>query len=511
MEKGQKIEIRIEDVTTEGQGLGKSSQGLAVFVKDTLPGDQVVVELTKVKKNYAFGRVVEVIKASPHRIEGYCQYKDSCGGCVFADYDYDAQLKLKEKQIKDKLIRIGDLENPKLLPIKGMENPFRYRNKASMAISTGGIITRKGGIVENLGDVSIGFYRTKSHDVVDCYDCLIQSEPAMAAVDAVRRFMEEDNITAYDPKWEKGLMRHVVVKTSFSTGQVMVILVINGKGIPNHEKLVDMIDDAIFNLEPNKDGTVFQLASVVLNVNKHKTSEILGDECITIAGKPTILEEVGDLKFEISPLSFYQVNPIQMKVLYDKAMEYAALKGTETVLDLYCGVGTIGLFAAKEMEKAYALSHGSLDYEKLGKVIGIESVKGAVVDANRNAVINKIVGARYVFGKAEEELPKMLGSEVELSDETENNQEDPNNIKIDHADVMILDPPRAGCDERLLDTVVKIGPDRIVYVSCDPGTLARDIKYLGNNGYEFIEGMPVDMFPWTGHVECVVLLSRVDK
>lgn len=495
-------------MTAEGQGLGKSNEGLAVFVKDTLPGDQVVVELTKVKKNYAFGRVIEVLQPSPDRIEGYCQYKDSCGGCVFSDYSYDAQLKLKEKQIKDKLIRIGNLDNPKLLPIKGMDDPFRYRNKASMAISTGGIITRKGGIVENLGDLSIGFYQTKSHDVVDCYDCLIQSEPAMAAVDAVRRFMEEDNITAYDPKWEKGLMRHVVVKTSFSTGQVMVILVINGKGIPNHEKLVDMIDDAIYNLEPNKDGTVFELASVVLNVNKNKTSEILGDECITIAGKPTILEEVGDLKFEISPLSFYQVNPVQMKVLYDKAIEYAALSGTETVLDLYCGVGTIGLFAAKEMEKAYALSHGSLDYEKLGKVIGIESVKGAVVDANRNAVINKIVGARYVFGKAEEELPKMLGSEMELSDETENNKEDPNNIKIDHADVVILDPPRAGCDERLLDTVVKIGPGRIVYVSCDPGTLARDIKYLGNNGYKFVEGMPVDMFPWTGHVETVVLITR---
>ena len=596
---------------------------------------------------------------SADRIEAFCPYFGQCGGCAYGELSYDAQLALKEKQVRDKLIRLGGVagleksldageslgaerasgtaekfdadgtpgvqepftgteaatgmplaQTPRLRPIIGMEEPFRYRNKATMPVWTGGVITRKGGILENLSTPAVGFYQAKSHDVVDCYDCFLQSEPAMAAAEALRQFMISDNITAYDPKWEKGLLRHLAVKTARGTGEVMVILVINGKGIPNAEKLVEMLDDAIYNLPQREDGVEYNLESVILNVNKaegkgskgkkdqkggkpdkgqaasrgQRGGSIFGQECITLAGKPTILEQVGDLKFEISPLSFYQVNPVQMEALYNKAIEYADLSGDETVLDLYCGVGTIGLFAAREMERkqqeragldsaddlnsdehgvvlqsngndgfmkdeltegktAAVMSEDSLAAEReadrniekssdfvenrqmtmnAGRVIGIESVKEAVLDANRNAVINGIVNARYVCGKAEEVLPLMVQSDL-IDDGSKVGREGAENgkaetkpavkiddsLKIDHADVVFLDPPRAGCDERLLETVVAAAPERIVYVSCDPATLARDVKYLTGNGYAFVEGTPVDMFPWTGSVETVCLLSKL--
>ncbi len=486
MEKGQILRLKIEDMSGEGKGIGKA-QGFAVFVDNCILGDEINVELTKVKKNYGFGRIVEIIEPSPERITPSCPYDGVCGGCQYGGLDYSAQLKLKEKQVRDKLIRLGALENPKVNPTVGMDEPFRYRNKASMPVSTGGLITKKGGIVIPVHEPRVGFFQPKSHEVVDCQDCMLQSEPAMAAAKALRQFMEEDNITSYDPRWEKGLMRHMIVRTAAGTGQVMVILVINGKGIPNAAKLIDMLDEAIFNVPVYEEGPLagveFTLESVILKINKKKTSEILGEECITLAGKPTILEEIGGLNFEISPLSFYQVNRLQMVRLYEKALEYADMKGGETVLDLYCGVGTIGLFCA---------AAGA------GRVIGIESVKGAVLDANRNAVINGIVNARYVCGKAEEELPKLVSGEG-LKDES---------LRISNADVVILDPPRSGCDRVLLDTVIDIKPNQIVYVSCDPATLARDIKYLTEKGFEFVEATPVDMFPWTGAIEVVCSLKR---
>lgn len=526
MEKGQIVELTIEDMSAEGRGIGKiydDERGFAVFVQDTVVGDRAKVELTKVKKNYAFGRVSEMLALSPDRQESFCPHSGLCGGCVYSKLSYEAQLALKEKQVREKLVRLGGLTDPVIMPIIGMggedatEVPFRYRNKASMPVSTGGLITQKGGIVKPVHEPRVGFYRPKSHDVVDCTDCLLQSEPAMAAAAALRKFMEEDHITSYDPRWEKGLMRHMIVRTAAGTGEVMVILVINGKAIPNAPKLIEMLDEAIYNVPVYEDGPLagveFNLESVIVNINKSKNLEgqILGEECITIAGNPTITEEVGGLSFEISPLSFYQVNREQMVRLYEKALEYASLKGDETVLDLYCGVGTIGLFAAAEMNRrtaelnaAAALSgttaSGPAAADKSpGRVIGIESVKGAVLDANRNATINGIVNARYVCGKAEEELPKMVDPKSELKDES---------LRVTHADVVILDPPRAGCEQPLLEAVVKAAPERIVYVSCDPATLARDIKWLGEHGYEFKEATPCDMFPWTGHVETVVQLVR---
>ena len=457
IEKGQIQELTIEDMSNEGQGIGKV-EGMAVFVDNTIIGDVVKAELTKLKKNYAFGRLTEIIEPSPYRIDPSCQYSQNCGGCSLQTMEYGKQLELKKKMIEDKLIRIGGIEKPMVHDTIGMENPWRYRNKAQFPI----------------GGSSIGFYRAKSHQVINCEECLIQSEPAEKLAQALRDYMKSDNISAYDEETGKGLLRHLIVKTAFGTGEVMAILVINGKGLPNGEKLVYLMEDAIDEIAPNPEtGVEFSLESVVLNINKKKNSEIMGETCVNLAGKPNITEKVGDLSFEISPTSFYQVNPIQMVSLYDKALEYSALTGEETVLDLYCGVGTIGLYCAS----------------KAKKVIGIESVRGAVLDANRNAVINGIVNAEFVHGRAEEELPVLVEEGVK-------------------ADVVILDPPRSGCDPVLLEAVVSAAPSRIVYVSCDPATLARDIKILEGNGYKFVEAQPVDMFPMTTHVETCVLLSH---
>jgi 23S rRNA (uracil1939-C5)-methyltransferase len=305
--------------------------------------------------------------------------------------------------------------------------------------------------------------------VIDCKTCSINSKPAEVVADAVREFVNLNNISTYDRISGKGLLRHVIVRTAVGTGEVMVILVINGKKIPGYEKLIQMMDDAVYAIEE----TEYSLESVVLNINTDKTSQVMGEKCITIAGKPTILDVVGNMEFEISPLSFYQVNPVQMENLYNKVLEYAALKGHETVLDLYCGVGTIGLWCAA----------------KANQVLGIESSREAVLDANRNAVINGIVNARYICGKAEHELPKLAGEGL-------------------CADVVILDPPRSGCKRELLEAVAKINAARIIYVACDIATQARDIKILRELGYEFIEATPVDMFPWSMSVEAVALLQR---
>lgn len=457
IEKGQVYEMTIEDMSSEGQGIGRI-EGMTVFAAGAVIGDLASVEITKLKKSYAFGWVKEILKPSADRKEALCRHAGKCGGCSLQELSYEAQLQWKRKLVADKLVRIGGIENPKVHEIVGMDDPWRYRNKAQFPVGAG----------------SIGFYRVKSHDIVNCEQCLIQTEPAERITQALRDFMKSDHISAYDENTGKGLIRHLIVRTAFQTGEVMVILVINGKGIPNGEKLIYMMDDAVNELAANPvTGLEYSLESVVLNINKKKTSEIMGEECITFAGKPTIMDRIGGLEFEISPLSFYQLNPAQTEKLYQKAVDYAGLTGEETVFDLYCGVGTIGLFCAS----------------KAKKVIGVESVKPAVLDANRNAVINGIVNAEFVCGKAEEEMPKLMEKGMI-----------PN--------VVILDPPRAGCDPALLEAVAAAKPERIVYVSCDPATLARDVKILCEKGFRFVEAQPVDMFPWSGHVEMVVKLER---
>ncbi len=463
MEKGQIIEIYIHDMSHEGRGIGYFD-GMAVFVKGAVVGDDVIAEITKVKKTYAFAEALEIKKQSESRIAPHCRYSDICGGCSLSVLDYKKQGEIKTQQVRDKLERIAGISNPVVRNMIQMEAPYRYRNKAEMAV--------RGGCV--------GFFEAKSHKVCDIPDCIIQSEPAIAAAQAVRVSGESS-------------IRHLVVKTAFGTGQVMVILVSDDSELKDAAKLVHALDDAIYDLED-----VYSLESVYINRKKKsdKGRNVLGSEYILLAGSRTIKEEAAGLEFEISPASFYQVNPQQMVKLYDKVIEYMNLSGNETVLDLYCGVGTIGLFAAR-----YA-----------GQIIGIESVKDAVIDANRNAVINGIVNARYIAGRAEEVMPALLGygdDEAVLGrwqkwfDEQE--------IHMDKADVAVIDPPRAGCDEKLLEALAKAAPERIVYVSCDPATMARDIAKLLDKGYIFEEATPVDMFPWTSAIETVALMSRASK
>ncbi len=475
----QRYQVEIVDMSEQGQGIGRTG-GMVAFVQGAVAGDIAEIEFTKMKKSYGFAKLKKLITPSPNRIEPLCKegFSQGCGGCALARLDYPGQLALKERMVQEKLIRLGGIKDPKVKPIIAMDDPFHYRNKAQFPVSTGGNMMRKGGILENLGDPAVGFYKPRSHEVVDCQECMLQSPAAIAAADALRRFMEEDHISAWDERWEQGLMRHLIVKTAFGTGEVMVILVINGKGIPNGAKLVERLDEAIYEAG-------FSLESVMLNINKKKGSQIMGSECVPLAGKQTILETIGNLSFEISPMSFYQVNPVQMEKLYDKVLEYAGLTGKENLLDVYCGVGTIGLYCAAEA----------------AQVIGIESEKNAVIDANRNAVINGIVNARFVCGKAEEELPRLLASEIDEQDKEIA-------AVVRAADVVVLDPPRVGCRPELLEAVAQVEPQRIVYVSCDPATLARDVKLLCRMGYAFLEATPVDMFPWTGHVETVALLTR---
>ncbi|MBQ1489980.1 MAG: 23S rRNA (uracil(1939)-C(5))-methyltransferase RlmD [Eubacterium sp.] len=490
------ISVRIEDITDRGMGVGRMEDGMAVFVSGALPGDLVRCEVVKKKKRFANARTVEVLEESAERTDGFCAQSLSCGGCPYEKITYDAQLRIKRQHVIDALTRLGGVEDPLVRPAVGMEEPYRYRNKAVTSISTGGIITKKGGIVVPVAEPAVGFYRARSHETVDCPVCLLQTEAAEAAAEALRQFMVEDHITGYDPKWERGLMRHMIVRTAMGTGEVMVIFVINGRGIPHAEKLVEMLAAAIEEIGQFEDGTPwYSLESVILNTNTAKEGGLYGDRTVVLAGKPTITECIRDMEFEVSPLSFYQVNPVQMEPLYDIAAQYADLQGGESVLDLYCGAGTIGLWMLNDLRNRDPEAFQSV------QVIGIESVKDAVLDANRNAVLNRIVRARYVCGKAENVLPALMG-------DPEADAAIPEDLAVTGCDVAVLDPPRAGCEETLLSAVCDAEPSRIVYVSCNPATLARDVKYLMGRGYAFIEATPVDLFPHAGHVECCSLLVK---
>ena len=481
MEKNQIIELRIEDMLDDGRAFGRY-EGCAVFVSGgAVPGDVVKAKITKAKKSSAEAVMTEIITASPDRIKAECPYAGSCGGCTMQSLSYKAQKKLKEEQVRAKLKRLGGLEDPKVNEIIGADTLKYYRNKAVFAVGPHG---------------EVGFLKGKTHFVMDIDDCMLQSDAAMVCADALRAFLRTSGV--------KGITQ-LMVRTAFGTGEVMAVLEADSREIPQIEKLVEMFDDAVYSLSCEEEGDtaegaqVYSLESVAL-IHKGK--------CHIIAGKPTINEEVitedgRSLTFEISPQSFYQVNPEQMERLYDKAAEYADLKGGETVLDLYCGAGTIGLWLLEDLR-----NRDSEAFEKT-RVIGIESVKPAVLDANRNSVINGVINTRYICGKAEEELPGMMGlAKLYKWNEVNERVEHEPEIKLEHADVAVLDPPRAGCAEPLLAAVVQAAPDRIVYVSCDPGTLARDIKYLSANGYEFIEATPVDQFPWTSHIEVVAKIQR---
>ena len=450
MQKNDRINLKIESLTLDGNGVGHAD-GMAVFVPGTAPGDEIVAHLVKVKKRYAFARLESLVKASPDRVGNDCPAYPQCGGCALRHISYEAELKMKADHVKDCFERIGHIET-EVRPIKHGQD-LRYRNKAQYPLEEG-----KEGL-------KIGFYARRSHRVVDCRDCLLQPKSFEAIVNAFDKWIKKHNIPTYDEAEQKGLLRHIYIRQAHRTGQVMICPVINGKQLPFAEALIE----SLLKADPN-------IKSIVLNINTENTNVVLGEKSLTIWGSDYITDRLCGLDFRISPLSFYQVNTKGAEILYGQAAEYAGLTGKETVLDLYCGAGTIGLCMA----------------DKAKEIIGVESVPQAVEDAKVNAQINNINNARFICADAAQAAEQLKAEGV-------------------NPDVIILDPPRKGCAPELLHTVAQMNPGRIVYVSCDPATLARDCAIMKELGYETVEVTPVDMFPRTGHVECVVLMSRVEK
>lgn len=444
--------IDITGMTHDGQGVGRI-EGFTVFADGALEGEQVEIKVIKLNKTYAVGKLLHILKPSAGRVDPFCGAYTRCGGCSLQHLDYNSQLLFKTNMVRESIKRIGKLEDVTVHDTIGMQSPKNYRNKAQYPVS----------IVN--GTVVAGFYARRSHDVIDSSECGIQDKAGNDVRIIVREFINDFKITVYDENTGKGLLRHVMVRVGFRTGEVMAVLVVNGNSLPYSQELVNRLVTGVPGIK-----------SIYLNINKDNTNIITGNENIKLYGSDTITDYIGKYKFHISPLSFFQVNPLQTEVLYGKALEYAGLTGSETVFDLYCGIGTISLFLS----------------EKAGKVYGIEVVEDAVSDARRNAELNGAGNVEFIAGEAEKIIPEMYGQGV-------------------RADVVVMDPPRKGCDDALLKTLVEMKPDRMVYVSCNPATLARDLKYLAENGYRTAEVQPVDMFPWTAHVETVVLMSRKDK
>ena len=448
--KDREYVVDIVDIGQGGVGIGKHD-GFTVFVDGGIINDKVKVKINKAKKNYAVGDIVEVIEKSPFRVKRECgEHLANCGGCQIQELDYKKQLELKTNEVKQTISRIGKLDNVEIHDTLGMETPFRYRNKAQFPIQ------------KVNGETVIGFYKKKSHDVIPTDTCIIQHDVNDKIIKIIKTYIKAYNVSIYDERTHTGVLRHLVTKVGFTTKEVMVVLVANGKKLPYLNELASV-------LKENVPG----FKTLVVNTNREKTNVILGKENNVIYGDGKINDYIGDLVFEISPLSFFQVNPLQTEVLYNKALEYAELEENDTVFDIYCGIGTISLFLAQKAKKVYA----------------VEIVEDAIKDANINAKINNLDNAEFYVGKAEEVVPKLYKEGK-------------------RANVVVVDPPRKGCDEAVLDTIVSMKPDRVVYVSCNPSTLARDLAYLDERGYGCKEIQPVDMFPHTMHVECVAKLYK---
>jgi 23S rRNA (uracil1939-C5)-methyltransferase len=454
--KNEEYEMLIEDIASDGSGIGHLF-GMTVFVKDAVVGDFAKVKIIKLKKTYAYARLMEIIKESDDRVTPRCGIAKRCGGCTLQQLSYEAQLEYKWNKVKNCLYRIGGISNPEELmekPAYGMENPFHYRNKAQFPVGR-----------DKNGKVVSGFYAGRSHDIVDTESCVIGAPVNDEIMAIVRDYIEQNSVSTYDETTGKGLVRHVLIRVGFTTGEIMVCVVINGSSLPNSDYLIEKLTN------------IPKMTSIVININRENTNKILGEKCKTLWGQAFITDYIGDIKYRISPLSFFQVNPVQTKVLYDKALEYADLKGDEIVWDMYCGIGTISLFLAQKAKKVY----------------GVEIVPDAIVDAEKNAEINHFTNTEFFVGKAEEVVPEKYGTgDSEYK-----------------ADVVVVDPPRKGCDEVLLDTLARMSPQRIVYVSCDPATLARDIKILSEKGYSLKKAAVVDQFCHSVHVETCALLVKV--
>ncbi|WP_244552242.1 23S rRNA (uracil(1939)-C(5))-methyltransferase RlmD [Paenibacillus sp. ov031] len=490
--KNEETVIDIIGMNHDGEGVGRAN-GYTLFVQGALPGETVRVRVMKTKKQYGYAKLLEIVKASPDRVSAPCPIYDQCGGCQIQHMSYAGQLAWKRQLVVDNLQRIGKLnvlveddeqaiqteqtsteeqmngsnrirlrmegvmieddttQGIRVLPTMGMDEPWRYRNKAQVPIGAA-----DGGLVG-------GFYAKGSHRIIDMETCLIQHEHNDEVVAKVKELGSHLGISAYNEETGRGLLRHVVVKKAFRTGEMMLVLVTNGRDIPHKDAWIGSIREAI----PH-------VASICQNVNKKQTNVIFGDETRVLWGRDVIYDYIGDVQFAISARSFYQVNPVQTEVLYGKTVEYAGLSGKETVIDAYCGIGTISLFLAQHADQVY----------------GVEIVPEAIEDARSNAVLNDMKNVKFEVGASEDVIPRWKEQGIE-------------------ADVIVVDPPRKGCDPRLLDTILEMKPERVVYVSCNPSTLARDLRVLEDGGYRTVEVTPVDMFPHTVHVESVAMLVRV--
>lgn len=470
MKKNDVFTVTIEDMGEDGAGIGKTD-GYTWFIKDALIGDVIQASVMKMKKNYGFARLVKVLEPAPGRVEARCPVARACGGCQLQELDYREQLRFKERKVYNHLKRIGGMDRlflPEdrekaagvldavvMEPIIGMEDPWRYRNKAQYPVGLG-----------KDGQPAAGFYAGRTHSLIPApgLDCLLGCQENKELLKIILDFMKEYKIPPYDEAAHQGLVRHVLLRKGFSSGGLMVCLVINGEELPHGGELAERLREA-------------GVSSVSYSVNMERTNVIMGTRIVNLYGPGYITDTIGDIEYRISPLSFYQVNPVQTEKLYGTALEFADLSGGETVWDLYCGIGTISSFLAK----------------KAGKVYGVEIIPQAIEDARENARRNGIENVEFFVGKAEEVLPE---------------QYERNHV---HADVIVVDPPRKGCDPVCLETILKMAPERVVYVSCDSATLARDVKFLEENGYRATRVRPVDMFPMGGHCECVVKLERVGK
>ena len=448
--KNDLVTLEIEDCGIDGEGIGKAD-GFTVFVKDAVIGDTVTAKIIKAKKNYGYGRLMEVLKPSPYRVEPKCEFARQCGGCQLQALSYDQQLVFKTNKVKGHLERIGGFTDIPMEPIIGMDELFHYRNKAQFPVGR-----------NKEGKIVTGFYAGRTHNIIENRDCALGVAENKEVLDRVIAHMEKYGIEPYNEATGKGLVRHVLIRYGYFTKEVMVCLILNGNKIPKEEQLVKSLCE------------IPGMTSITINVNKKHSNVILGEEIRLLWGQEYITDRIGDISYQISPLSFYQVNPMQTQKLYAKALEYADLHGQETVWDLYCGIGTISLFLA----------------QKAKFVRGVEIVPAAIENAKENAKLNGLENTEFFVGKAEEVLPREYKK---------------NGV---YADVIVVDPPRKGCDETLLETMVEMNPERIVYVSCDSATLARDLKYLCERGYELRKVCPVDQFGMTIHVETVVLLSH---
>jgi 23S rRNA (uracil1939-C5)-methyltransferase len=461
MQKNDVVKVTIEDIGVNGEGIGKID-GYTLFIKDAVIGDVVEAKIMKAKKNYGYARMIQIIEPSKDRVEPKCKFARQCGGCQIQQISYEKQLEFKNRKVLGNLERIGGF-SPELLekiadPIVGMEIPFHYRNKAQFPFGK-----------DKNGVTVTGFYAGRTHDIIANTDCALGVEQNQEILETILSFMEQYQMEPYDEKTGKGLLRHVLIRYGFTTKEIMVCLVINAKKIPHCEKLVELLQK------------IEGMTSITISVNQKNTNVIMGDSYEVLWGQAFITDYIGEIKYQISPLSFFQVNPVQTEKLYGLALEYADLKGDETVWDLYCGIGTISLFLAQKAKQVY----------------GVEIIPQAIEDARKNAQINGIENAKFYVGKAEEVLP---GYYADYAKAHPGEQA--------HADVIVVDPPRKGCEESLLETMVQMQPERIVYVSCDSATLARDLKYLCGNGYELVKVRAVDQFSQTVHVETVVLLSH---